>query len=405
MPPLPQLTSFAPAAKGAPPTATVADVLPCAADARFAPPRGVYVHVPFCFHKCHYCDFYSFVDSRGQQPAFVARLEAEIDAAASYLGGTLDTIFIGGGTPTLLGPGAWRGLLARLTTTLPWRAGGEITIEANPETLSAELADTLAAGGVNRISIGAQSFDPRLLRALERHHDPASVERSVTIARRAGIGDVNLDLIFGIPGQSVDGFRADLDAALDLKPTHLSCYGLMYEPNTPLTKKLHAGLVNRVDEDDEAAMYELALDRLEQAGFTRYEVSNWARPGHECRHNLLYWRNESWWPLGPSAAGHATGVRWKNVPHLGEYLAVSPLPPITDVERLDGDGRAGEILMLGLRLTEGVPIDRLEELLNPGRRAAIARHRDNGLLEQSGGRLRLTRRGLLLADSVIADVL
>ncbi len=373
-------------------------------------PRGLYVHVPFCVHKCHYCDFYSLVDTRDRQAAFTARLIAEIRASTRWLTRPLETIFVGGGTPTLLADGHWTDLLAALRACVPLGSAPEFTVEANPETVTSSLLDVLAAGGVNRLSIGAQSFHPQRLETLERRHDPANVRRSVRLARSAGIDDVNIDLIFGIPGETLDEWRADLEAALALDPSHLSCYGLMYEPGTPLAAKLRAGRIRRVGQDLEAAMYESAMDTLQRAGFEHYEISNWARPGRRCRHNLLYWSNASWWPLGPSASGHVGGVRWKNIARLADYLEVGPLPPVVDVERLDDDGRVGEMLMLGLRLIDGIEQEHVDDLLASGHRghdrdAAVRRHLASGLLERCDGRLKLTRHGLLLADTVLADLI
>ncbi len=378
-------------------------------------PRGVYVHVPFCLHKCHYCDFYSIAGDgdggrRDRRGVFVQRLIEEIRASAVFLGPPIETIFFGGGTPTLLPSGLWKDLLAALRDHQPRAADCELTVEANPETVDEPLVEALVAGGVNRLSIGAQSFDPRHLRTLERRHDPARVVRSVQIARRGGVANINIDLIFGIPGQTLAQWLEDLQEVLALEPTHLSCYALSYESNTPLTAKLRAGRINRIDEDLEARMYEAVIDRLAAAGFEHYEISSWARPGRRCRHNLLYWRNDQWWPLGPAAAGHVAGVRWKNVPHLGRYLREGPLPAITDVERLDEDGRIGEELMLRLRLIEGIECGLLEQLLAAGARGcergvAIRRHTAAGNLQRSNDRLRLTRHGLLVADSVLADLL
>ncbi len=410
MVPLAQLTSTDEGLQA--PNSTAAD-LPFAAGAGWGPgPTGLYIHVPFCIHKCHYCDFYSLVETgpHSRRPAFTDRLIEEIHAAGPWLAGPLETIFVGGGTPTLLEPDLWTRLLAAIRADLNLQPDCEFTVEANPDALSAELLEVLVAGGVNRLSMGAQSFDPTLLKVLERTHDPDNVRRGVAQARAAGITNFNLDLIFGIPGQVLEGWVRDLDAVLALEPAHLSCYNLTYEPNTPLAAKLRRGAIQRVDEDVEAAMYEATMDRLAGAGFEHYEISNWARPGRACRHNLLYWRNGSWWPLGPGAAGHVDGVRWKNAPRLGDYLRVRPLPPITGQEQLDQDGRIGEILMLGLRLLEGIGLDRLEALLAVGdrgelRRLAVERHTATGLLEQRDGRLRFTRAGLLLADTVLADLL
>jgi oxygen-independent coproporphyrinogen III oxidase len=373
--------------------------------------RGAYLHVPFCFHKCHYCDFYSIVDSQDRQEPFVRRLIAEIEAISPRIERPLETIFIGGGTPTLLHPNLWRRLLVVIRERLPLAAGGEFTIEANPETVTPELVEVLASGGVNRVSIGAQSFNPAHLKALERWHDPASVARSVQFLRGSGISNINLDLIFAIPGQTLDTWRSDLESALALHPSHVSCYGLMYESNTPLTQRLHMGEVQAIDEDDEAAMYEATLDVLGAAGFEQYEISNWARDGATCRHNLLYWRNANWWALGPSASGHVSGVRWKNIPRLSDYLNVGPLPPVTDVEFVDDPTRAGERFMLGLRLNEGLSLAEVEALLSlsggraDARRAALQRHRAAGLLAVHDQRLVLTRRGRLLANDVLVDLI
>lgn len=371
---------------------------------------SVYMHIPFCFHKCHYCDFYSIVDSRDRQGVFIDRLIAELQAACCLVDlRNVKTIFVGGGTPTLLAAEQWQRLLDAIADYLAPAADCEFTVEANPETVTAQLAATLVRGGVNRISIGAQSFNQVHLKTLERWHDPANVKRSVELIRNAGIESINLDLIFAIPGQSLDDWLTDLDTALVLEPSHLSCYGLTYEPNTPMTAKMRQGRFEPADQEVEAAMYRAILQRLAEAGFEHYEISAWARPGKRCQHNLRYWTNADWWPLGPSASGHVAGVRWKNIPRLGSYLESSALPPIVDFEQVDVDTRVGEALMLGLRLVEGMSISDVHELLAVGQRGksradAIAHHTAAGLLEQIDGRLRLTCDGLLLADSVLADL-
>ncbi len=411
MPPSTQLTRFGKAVQGSTRPTTIADldVLGDLSGGTVAP-QGIYGHVPFCFHKCHYCDFYSLVDRRDRQPMFVQRLTEELRLAGPYLGRPLRTIFFGGGTPTLLATEHWRTVLDAVRDNLSLQGGYEFTLEANPETVDADLLAVLVGGGVNRLSLGAQSFQPKQLEALERWHDPANVERSIKLARAAGIWNINLDLIFAIPGQSLNAWLTDLDTAVALEPTHLSCYNLTYEPNTPMTAKMRAGVIRPVENEVEAQMYEATIERLAAAGFEHYEISNWARPGYRCRHNLMYWENENWWPLGPSAAGHVAGTRWRNVPRLDEYLAQGSWPPICDVEQLDADGRVGEELMLRLRLIDGVALDRLDELLAAGQRGpkrtdAIEQHINAGLLNRTSDRLKLTKRGLLLADLVIADLL
>jgi len=369
--------------------------------------RALYMHIPFCFHKCHYCDFYSIVDTRDRQDAFTVRLIDELATASGRLTTPLESVFVGGGTPTLLRVDLWRRLLDAFNEYVPRTVECEFTVEANPETVTPELASVLAAGEVHRVSLGAQSFNTTHLKTLERWHDPASVARSVELFRAAGIDNINLDLIFAIPGQTLDDWLADLDAALALEPVHVSCYGLMYEPNTPLTKKMQRGDIEPADEDREAAMYEATRDRLARAGFEHYEISNWAKPGRRCRHNLAYWRNENWWPIGPSASGHVEGVRWKNAPRLGAYLNSHAWPGITDVEMLDDDGRIGETLMLGLRLLDGIENKRFDVLLSRGdrsdeRRCALDQFIADGLLERGTMHTRLTEHGLMLADSVLS---
>jgi oxygen-independent coproporphyrinogen-3 oxidase len=400
------------------PGVTAAVAMASAADAlRGTDPRfeGLYVHVPFCFHKCHYCDFYSFVDTEDRQEAFVARLEEELGALAAWVRAPLDTVFVGGGTPTLLAPPLLGRALRAVRERLPLSPGVEWTVEANPETVDDAVASTLASAGVNRVSLGAQSFDPRHLKTLERWHDPASVARAIGRLRAAGIPRISIDLIFGIPGQTIGEWGGDLARAIDLGTDHLSCYGLTYEPNTAMTVRLGRGEFEPCDEGVEAAMLEEAVARLARAGFDRYEVSNWARVRdgdrtiERCRHNMLYWRNRDWLAAGPSASGHAQGVRWKNVPRLGDWLASRGTSPVVDVERADADTVAGERLMMGLRLVDGMPDAEVAEILSLGargtaRRAAIDRAIAGGLLERPAGALRFTARGMMTANATLSEL-
>jgi len=375
--------------------------------------RSLYVHVPFCRHKCHYCDFYSIVDSADRQDAFVDRLTAEL-AALAPLADTLRTVFVGGGTPTLLGPHLWERILDclhhhyRLTDA-------EFTVECNPETSSAALFGVLAGGGVNRISIGAQSFDRRLLAVLERRHEPASVGRTVDLARAAGIDRLSVDMIYAIPGQSPADWARDLRAALGLGLEHLSAYTLTYEPNTAMTRRLELGQFEPADEDTELAMMRMAEHAAEACGLTRYEVSNFARPGRACRHNLAYWRQEPWLAAGPSASGHLGGWRWKNTPRLGEYLdsaRAGPLPPVVDVEPPDPRRALAERIMTGLRLDEGLDARSVladaRAIAGPIADALASRAGllvSRGLLADGGGRWSLTARGLPLADGLAAELM
>ncbi|MFW6033252.1 MAG: coproporphyrinogen-III oxidase family protein, partial [Phycisphaeraceae bacterium] len=284
-----------------------------------------------------------------------------------------------------------------------------------------DLMPVLVEGGVNRLSMGAQSFQPDLLKALERWHDPASVGRAVDLARAAGIANINLDLIFAVPGQSMAQLDADLDALLALEPEHVSCYSLIFEPGTPLTVKMQQGKVRPAREDLERDMFERVIDRLGEAGFEHYEVSNWARrpadtpagtpadaPSPDrCEHNLIYWRSENWLGLGPSAASHRNGQRWKNLAHLGRYLAEAPHPPREEDEALEPARQVGERLMMGLRVREGVPLGWLEDALPPDdpRWRLIDEFTGHGLIERTDTHLRLTRRGLFLTDAVAEQLL
>lgn len=375
-----------------------------------APIRSLYVHVPFCHTICGYCDFYSVVLDKNAAGPLVDALLRELDTYRDRIDTPLDTLFVGGGTPTTLPPATLARLLAPLAELLG-DGNPEFTVEANPATVTSEIARALADAGVNRVSIGAQSFDPSELRVLERIHEPDQVAQTVTACRAAGIPQVNLDLIFAIPGQSRDAWMNNLDRALALEPDHLSCYALTYEPGTPLYERLQAGRVRRVDTDIEADMYEQTIDRLEAAGFARYEISNFARPGCACRHNLAYWRNEPYVGIGPSAAGYVGGLRYKNVPDAAAYVAAvsAGRSARNEQETRSPEQSARESMMLGLRLCEG--IDRAAFAERFGRDPTelfaeqIGRYAELNLLAIDERRVRLTRKGMLVADTVMADFL
>ncbi|MCC7146440.1 MAG: radical SAM family heme chaperone HemW [Phycisphaeraceae bacterium] len=375
------------------------------------------MHIPFCFHKCHYCDFYSLPDSptgingpaagSDRQSAFVDRLLKEIRFQAQRYTLRPRTVFFGGGTPTLLEAELWKKILETMRQMGLLDDVAEFTVEANPETLHENLLTVLVQGGVNRISIGAQSFNVTHLKTLERWHEPASVTRAVTLARKAGIANINLDLIFAIPGQTPDDVRDDLSQALHLQPDHISCYGLTYEPNTALTQRQRAGQIQPVDEEIERRMYGLVRQILAQTGYEHYEISNWARPGRQCLHNLVYWENDSWLGFGPSAASHVQGRRWKNVPHLGAYISSVASAPVADEEELDVNRHVGEVLMLRLRLRAGAERSWLNALLRDDH-ARWDKVRDLerlGMLAWRDDHLQLTEEGLYVADAVISQLL
>jgi oxygen-independent coproporphyrinogen-3 oxidase len=371
--------------------------------------RAIYAHVPFCQTICGYCDFYSTLLEPGATGPLVDALLGELEQQRAALAERVETIFVGGGTPTALPPGE----LARLLEALRALAApdAEFTVEANPATVTESIAAVLAAAGVNRVSIGAQSFATGELRVLDRIHRPPQVRQTVERCRDAGVRQINLDLIFGIPGQTLEAWRANLEAALELRPDHLSCYGLTYEPGTPLHAQLEAGRVRRVDPELESAMFTATIERLAGAGFEHYEISNFARAGARCRHNLVYWRNEPCLGIGPSAAGYVGGERYRNIPDTAAYVRAlrEGRSPRVEQERLAPDRRARETAMVMLRLIEGIDrarftaacgVDPLEFFAD-----AIAKHRELGFVEANERSIRLTRAGLLVADSVIADFL
>lgn len=333
-------------------------------------------------------------------------------------GAPIQTIFVGGGTPSLLKPDLWKRLLVTLHREFNLAAidsgTGEFTVECNPETVTPELMDTLRAGGVNRVSMGAQSFDPRHLKTLERWHEPANIARALECARAAGILRQSIDLIFAIPGQTLDDWRSDLCTALALGTEHLSCYNLTYEPATAMTARLRRGEFTPADEDLEVEMYRETLRAVRASGLDRYEVSNYARPGAECRHNLVYWRQGQWLAAGPSASGHVAGHRWKNVPRLDDYLKHDDLGfgIAIDHEPPDPSRLVREKIMTGLRLHEGLDahaIRRDAHSLSPAATSAIERIVSkrvlSGDLLSANARWTLTDDGMLFADAIAGELM
>jgi oxygen-independent coproporphyrinogen III oxidase len=389
---------------------------------------ALYVHVPFCTSKCHYCDFYSVAGHLDRAGEYLAALAREIELHEAFFGVPRpQTVFIGGGTPTLLPTDSLRRLLELLRQRMDLSRVTEYTIEANPNTFDLCKAQVLAAGGVNRVSFGAQSFHAAELRMLERDHDPESVPAAFAAAREAGLSNLNVDLIFGIPGQTLASWDVSLARALELEPSHMSCYSLIYEPNTPMTARLRTGDIHRIDEDTELAMFEHVYRRLRDAGFTRYETSNYARSA-PCQHNLIYWRAGNWLGLGPSAGSHVarpeiedqtTGHevpvawQWKNVGSLTHYLdALRPgasTPPCTQMERLTRRRWAAGAGVFWLRLNEGLNFEEFGARTGVDVRAALRRvltpFLDLGLVELTTRNARITDRGVAVSDHILKRVL
>nr|WP_300145989.1 radical SAM family heme chaperone HemW [Propionicimonas sp.] len=374
-------------------------------------PFSLYVHVPFCASRCGYCDFNTYTAAElgaapgASQDAYLAAAVAELDLARGVLGGTpeVQSVFFGGGTPTMLPPDALAGLLTAIRDRFPLAADAEVTTEANPESVDRAYLDTLVAAGFTRLSLGMQSARPGVLAVLERRHTPGRVGEVVRWARAAGFGSVSLDLIYGSPTETLADWRASLSAALALAPDHVSAYSLIVEPGTRLAARIGRGELPAPDDDTHADCYLLAEELLTAGGYRAYEVSNWARPGHESRHNLAYWLGHDWWGVGPGAHSHVGGVRWWNVRHPRDYTSRlrAGESPAQAREELTGDQRRVERVLLELRLSQGLPLD----VLTASEQGRLPGLGASGLVEVADGRVRPTLHGRLLADAVVRDLL
>ncbi|MDI3314026.1 MAG: radical SAM family heme chaperone HemW [Mycobacterium sp.] len=380
-------------------------------------PFGIYVHVPFCSTRCGYCDFNTYTPEelagddptaaglRGAHPdAFLAALRVELGLAAALLGHpTVNTVFVGGGTPSLLGSERLTAVLEMVREHFALAPDAEVTTEANPESTRPEFFAAIRAAGYTRVSLGMQSVVPRLLAVLDRVHSPGRAVAAAREARAAGFEHVNLDLIYGTPGECDDDLRRSVDAAIAAGADHVSAYALVVENGTALARRVRRGELAVPDDDVLAHRYELVDARLSASGLCWYEVSNWCRPGGECRHNLGYWSGGQWWGAGPGAHGYVGATRWWNVKHPNVYakiLAGARLP-VAGYEQLGADTLHIEDVLLGIRLRRGLPLDllRAEERARAG--TAVA----DGLLTPEGDRLVLTDRGRLLADAVVRALL
>jgi oxygen-independent coproporphyrinogen III oxidase len=365
--------------------------------------RHLYVHLPFCAHRCGYCDFVTVVGRRDQHAGYVAALLAELELERSLLAAPPDTVFLGGGTPTF----TERGALERLLAALP--AAAEVTVEANPETVTPELAALLRAGGVNRVSLGAQSFQPRLLQMLERSAGPEDVRRAFCSLRDAGFDNISLDLIYGIPGQTPADVRRDLAEVIALAPEHLSAYELEAKPGTRFTHVHGAELERQADSME--SYFELVVASLTEAGYRWYETANFCRRsdaagGRDLRaqHNLGYWLGHDYLGVGVGAVSTIGARRWRNAPSVARYVdaLAAGTPPAREPEELSEETRAGERLMLALRLDEPLPLAGIEPVLDP---AGLQRVERLGLVRCADGELALTDRGRFLGDAVTAALL
>jgi oxygen-independent coproporphyrinogen III oxidase len=379
-------------------------------------PISVYVHIPFCTVKCGYCDFNAYSALDHLKAAYNDALLSEIASWKSLLAGRcIATVGFGGGTPGEVPAAHIAAVLDALRETAEIHPGAEVSLEANPGTTSLAQFQDLRAAGVTRLSLGAQSFDPDELRFLDRIHSPQAIAGSVSMAREATFESVGLDLIYGLPGQALDAWNRTLRSALDLQPDHISTYALTVEEGTPLGHRVARGMVTPLDPDDVAAMYDLATDSLEAAGFHQYELSNWARPGHESRHNRVYWQDGEYLGVGAGAHGYLRGERYENISHPRDYIAAFSAQPHKDypavLQHYQPDQKTAmfDWLTLALRLIEGfdpaVFERRFEVSLADVADQPFRECESAGLLEIAPGRVRLTRRGRLMHGEVAVRLL
>lgn len=379
-------------------------------------PFGFYVHVPFCTVRCGYCDFNTYTAEElgpvGSAPGasratYAEAAIAEVRRARETLGDAevrVDTIFFGGGTPTLLSPADLGSIVAAIAAEFGLADDVEVTTEANPDSVAAWDLEELRGVGFNRVSFGMQSAVEHVLAVLDRTHDPLRVPAVVDWARAAGFEQISLDLIYGTPGESLADWGLSVEAALACRPDHVSAYSLIVEEGTALARRVKRGELPMPDDDDLADKYLLVDERLGRAGLEWYEVSNWATDAaSRCRHNLLYWTGGDWWGVGPGAHSHVGGVRWWNVKHPAAYAErlARGVSPAHAREVLGEEDRRVERVLLELRLRDGLPVG----VLDQAGRAEVARLVDEGLLTRHAERLVPTRQGRLLADALVRDLL
>ena len=381
-----------------------------------------YVHIPYCVKRCGYCDFNTYTptdllsqsstnnDSAGVQTVangYIDLVIQEIELARRTVGkASVPTIFFGGGTPTLLPARDLLRIVDAISGRFSLERRCEITVEANPDSVTKESLATLRAGGINRISFGMQSAVPHVLKVLDRTHKSENLVSATQWAREVGFDHISVDLIYGTPGESLNDWKVSIDAALALPIDHISAYALIVEQGTKLARQVNSGEITMPDDDETAEKYRMADDSFSQAGFTWYELSNWARPGGECRHNIAYWQNSEWWGLGPGAHSHIENSRWWNVKHPNSYRAkiTANETPIQEREELSLDNQRTENLMLAIRMKAGIALKNLsEEQCVAAEKYVGSKHLD--LEKWERGALVLTQSGRLIADRIVRELL
>ncbi|MDZ4346976.1 MAG: radical SAM family heme chaperone HemW [Candidatus Binatia bacterium] len=381
-------------------------------------PFSLYIHIPYCISKCPYCDFNSHVVPEIPEKQYTEALLRELDHYGSHdewQNRPVQSIFFGGGTPSTFKPTSIGNILARAGTTFPLDADCEITLEANPGTVDQENFFGYRDAGVNRISVGVQSFQPRLLKFLGRAHSAEEAHKALEVVRKAGFDNFSLDLMYANPSQTLFELEADLDSALTFRSPHLSAYNLTFEEGTPFGHEYRSGRMKSLTEDEEIAMAELVERKLKEAGLQRYEISNYARPGCHSRHNVNYWRGGDYLGLGAGAHSYqrmktdgVMGRRWSNETNPGRYMALGMESGVAVVDRetIDETKAVGEFLFLGLRMTEGISNDEFCSRFSKSPLDFYPQIRtwsEAGLMEERDGRLFFTRKGLLLANSIFVE--
>ena len=374
-------------------------------------PLCFYIHVPYCVKRCGYCDFNTYTpnelqgDLTADSKGYIDQLISESEIAKSKIQGEIQTIFIGGGTPTLLEPQEFDRLLRHLKQNFGFAPDIEITIEANPDSVNLEKLKELRAIGINRISFGMQSSVSHVLKVLDRTHNPENVAKAVTDAQRAGFSEINLDLIYGTPGESVADWRNSIATVLALPITHISAYALILEEGTKLANQVKRGEYQVPDDGETAEKYLIADKEFSAHGFNWYELSNWAKPGSECRHNLTYWRGDNWWGLGPGAHSHINGERFWNAKHPSSYAkSLAEGSAVAGSETLSAEEKESERIMLEIRLPSGIQ----KASLKSAQINNLTEFLDGGELNQkawSEDRIALTPKGRLVADRIVRKIL
>lgn len=370
---------------------------------------GIYIHIPFCRSRCIYCGFYSTTLMSLRQ-RYVEALCREMDLRCGYVEGKVETVYLGGGTPSQLDMQSLSSLFQYIYKVYSVDSQAEVTMECNPDDITADFADFLSRMPVNRVSMGAQTFSDSRLRFLNRRHNAADVSRAVALLRRAGIRNISIDLMFGFPEETLDEWRADIEEALRLDVEHISAYSLMYEEGTPLGRMLEQGKVLEVDDELSLAMYDELADTLKRAGYEHYEISNFARPGFRSRHNSSYWRQIPY--IGIGAAAHSfdgTSRQW-NVDNVEAYIgSISRGEIPAEREQLDRQSMLDDIITTALRTCEGIDLGMIESRFGEKYRRMLTdasrRHIEGGFAEISDNHLRLTQKGIYISDSIMSDLM